>query len=147
MHHLVVVVKAADEADLQLDTRLFGRCKRLLDLAQVGVDRLFAEDMLAGLRGAQDKVGMGVRGGADKDCVDCRIAEDLLRIAVAFFNAHVGRPSARGVIHKGVSHRVQYGFRHRMREIFTVQLSDASSAQKTNAYLFHFHALSFLMIG
>ena len=43
---LVVVVKAAHEADLQLNACLLHRSECFLDLCQLGVDRLLAEDVL-----------------------------------------------------------------------------------------------------
>ena len=46
-----VGIEAAVEADLQLDAGLLDRRQRLVDLGQVEGDRLFAEDVLAGLGG------------------------------------------------------------------------------------------------
>lgn len=59
---LVVVVKAANEADLQLNACLLYRSEGFLDLCQLGVDRLLTEDVLAGLRSAHDEVCMRCGG-------------------------------------------------------------------------------------
>ena len=69
-HHFVIVVEAAHKADLQLDTCVLDCVECLLDFGQIGVDRLFTEDMLAGLGRAHNKVGVCVGGGADKDRFD-----------------------------------------------------------------------------
>ena len=140
----MVVVKAADKTDLQLDAGFLDGLERLFDLGKVGVDRLLAEDVLAGLGSAHDKLCMGIGGGADEYCLDRRIVEDLLRIVIALFNAHVCCPGAGRVVHERVGDRIQLRLRHRMRQILAMQLTNSASAEQTNTYLFHLHTLSFI---
>ena len=143
--HLVVVVKAADKTDLELDAGLLDSVERFFDLCEVGVDRLLAEDVLAGPGSAHDELCVRVGGRADEHGFDRGIAEDLLRIVVALLNAHVCRPRTGSVVHERVGDRVQLRFRHCVRQIFPMQLADSAGTQQTNAYFFHFHALSFIV--
>ena len=143
---LVVVVEAADKADLQLYACLLDGRERLLDLCQLGVDRLLAEDVLAGLSGAHDEVRMGRGGRADEHSIDGRVGEDLLRVVVAFLDAHFVRPCAGRIVHERISDCVQLCVRYGVRQILAMQLADAASAQQTDSYfLFHFSALLFTL--
>ena len=141
----MVVVKAADKTDLQLDAGLLDSLERLVNLIEVGVDRLLAENMLAGLGRAHDELRMGVRGGTDEYRLDRGIAEDHLRILIALLDAHVRRPGAGRVVHERIGNRVKLSFRYSMRQIFTMQLTNAAGTQQTNTNLFHLHTLSFVI--
>ena len=140
---LVVVVKAADKAYLQLDASLFHCVQCFSDLVQLGINRLLAEDMLASLCSTNDKLCMGVGRGADKDSFNGRIRENHLRIIIALLNAHLSSPCPGCIIHKGICYRIQLCCRNRMCQIFTVQLADTSCTQQTNSYFFHRKSPSF----
>lgn len=61
-HRLVVVVEAAVEADLELDTLLFDLSEEVFDLGNVIVNGLLAEYMLASLYSSEGDIAMGVGG-------------------------------------------------------------------------------------
>ena len=67
VNRAVVVVKAADKADLQLDAGLLHRVKRHADARYVVVNRLFAEDVLAGCCSLDDQVCVRIGGRADEN--------------------------------------------------------------------------------
>ena len=69
--------KAAVEADLVLLARLLDDIEDFLDLVDVVVNRLLAEDVLAGTQCFDGERGMLVRRSADEDSLDLRIVEDL----------------------------------------------------------------------
>jgi len=144
---LVVVVKAANEADLQLNACLLYRSEGFLDLCQLGVDRLLTEDVLAGLRSAHDEVCMRCGGGADEHGLDGRIAKDHLGIIVALLNTHVRCPCAGRIVHERISHCVEICVRYGMCQIFAVQLADSACTQQTDSYLVcHFFLHSFFTL-
>lgn len=144
---LVVVVKAAHEADLQLNACLLYRSEGFLDLCQLGVDRLLTEDVLAGLRSAHDKVRMGRGGRADEHSIDGRIAKDHLGIIVTLLNTHVRCPCAGHIVHERISHCVEICVRYGMCQIFAVQLADSACTQQTDSYLVcHFFLHSFFTL-
>ena len=143
-NHLVIVIEAANKAYLQLDAGFLDCVQSFLNLVQLGINRLLTECMLAGLCSADNELCVGVGGRANKHCIDGRIGEDLFRIIVALFNAHICSPCAGCIVHKRICYSIQLCFRNGMRQIFTMQLADASCAQQTNAYLFHKKSLLLL---
>ena len=76
MNLLVVVVEAANEANLQLYASLLNSVQSLVDLGQVGVDRLLTEDVLASLSSFNDEICVRVGGRADEYRVDVLVAEN-----------------------------------------------------------------------
>src|SRR4029453_5913795 len=66
----IVGVEAPVEADLQLDASMRDRSERAVDPLQALVDRLLAEDSLAGRSGLLDDLGVGVGGRADRNGLD-----------------------------------------------------------------------------
>ena len=71
-------VEAAVEADLERHAGRVDGGQRAVDLGEVERHRLLAEDRLAGLRGRDDQVGVGVGRRADRDRVDVGRAEQLV---------------------------------------------------------------------
>ena len=80
-----------------------------LDAGDVEIDRLFAEDRLAGAGKALDQVGMGIGRRADDDGVDIRWRLDRLDGADL---AAIGRGDRVGGRWKGVGHGDELGIRH-----------------------------------
>ena len=62
----MVVVEAAAETDLQLYAGFLGCVDGSVNLLQIIIDRLLAEDVLACVSSLDDVLGMGVGRGADE---------------------------------------------------------------------------------
>ena len=135
-HAREVGVEAAVEADLEFDTGAGDRGQRAIDARQRVIDRFFAEDVLAGLRGFHNEFGMGVGGGADQHRVDRRIGEDLGGGGGDPWNAEARR---------GVTRRLRIdvcddggiGLRQTVGQGLRVHLADAAGAD--DSYIDGFH--------
>ena len=93
-------IEAAIEADHQRRAGLPDDFEAGANAADVEVDRLFAEDRLAGARGALDEIGVGVGRRADRDRFDILSGEDRV---------DVGDLGARGFGQGGGGGRVGVG--------------------------------------
>lgn len=76
-----VVVKAAVEADLQLDARLLDGGDNCVDLLGGQVNGLLAEDVFACLGSLDSDIGVRVGRGADEHCFDVGVGEHLLIVS------------------------------------------------------------------
>ena len=102
------------------------------DALDIEVDRLFAEDGLAGAGELFDQVGMGVGGRADDDCVDIGRLED--RIDAAHFGAILSGEVG-GSLLKGIGHGNELGL-GAGSDGLGMHLADAAGAEQaeTNSH-------------
>ena len=128
----VIMVKAAAEADLQLDAGLLGRVDRRMHLGQIIVDRLFTEDVLACMRRFDDVLGVRVGRGADQNRFDFRIVQDVVCILGAVRNATLLGKSFGFFIHERVSDGFELHLRHKHGNVLGVDLADTACADNTN---------------
>ena len=118
-------IESAVEADHQGRGGFIDDRKALADALERQIDRLFAEDRLAGPREALDEIGMGIGRGADRDGIDIGGDEDL-----------VDRRDARAMgLGKGVRGSIE-GIRHgdeprarRRGDRVGMNLADATGAE------------------
>ena len=106
-----VGIEAAIESDKQRDLRLLHRRETLVDPLQRKIDRFLTEDRLAGLRGRDHELGMGVGRGRDDDRAHFRVGERRARIDDARavfqgkgrggFRIHVDHVAQRGAAGRG----------------------------------------------
>ena len=80
----VVVVEAAAETDLQLYASFLGCVDGSVNLLQIIIDRLLAEDVLACVSSLDDVLGMGVGRGANQNCIDLGIVQNVVASLVVF---------------------------------------------------------------
>ena len=118
-------IEAPVETDHQRRRGFIDDRKALPDALERQVDRLFAEDRLAGPREALDEIGMGIGRGADRDGINVGCGQDL-----------VDRRDPRAMgLGKGVRGGIE-GVRHgdeprarRRGDRVGVNLADATGAQ------------------
>jgi hypothetical protein len=122
-------IEAAVEADHQLALGLINHLDAGLDPGDVEIDRLFAEDRLAGAGKTLDQVGMGVGRRADDDGVDILCRFDRLDGADV---AAVGRCDGVGGLRKGVGDGDERGVRIGADRL-GVNLADTTGAEKTKS--------------
>ena len=127
----VVVVEAAAETDLQLYASLFGCVDGSVNLGQIIVDRLFAEDMLACVSSLDDVLGMGVGRGADEHCLNLGIVQDVICVLGGVRNAAGPGKSLGLLIHERVGDGLDLHLRHEHRNVLCVYLADAACTDDT----------------
>ena len=84
-----VVVKAAVEAHLQFDARLFDCFEHGLHLFGREVHGLFAKDVLPRLGRLDGNIRVRIRGGTDEHRVDLIVREHVVYGCINFFNAEL----------------------------------------------------------
>ena len=80
MKRTVSRVEAAIECDKERHVVLHQRPGAIINPGEVEIDRLLAEDCLAGARGRFDDRSMGARRRADDDGIDARVGERLGKV-------------------------------------------------------------------
>ena len=127
----VVVVEAAAEADLELDACFLCCVDSSVNLLQIIIDRLFAEDMLACVSSLDDVLGMGVGRGADEHCFDLGIVQDVICVLGGVRNAAGLGESLGLLIHERVGDGLDLHLRHEHRNVLCVYLADAACTDDT----------------
>ena len=145
VHVLEVAVKAAVEANLILHARALDLVEHDLDLVQIVVDRLFAEDVLAGARRLDGDRRVRIRRRADEHGLDVRVFEDLVVVVVPVGHVELLRQllGRRGV---DVGNGDQLRVRHAVDEVVGVQLADAAGADDADFQLLA-HGILLLIRG
>ncbi len=139
---LVASVKTADETDLQLDAGLLDLGQSLFDLGDFCIDRLLAEDVLAGLCCTDHELCMSVCGGADKDCIHIVSGEDILRILGCAGDSDALCPLFHLLVHEGIRYDHYLGIRNKVLDVSAMQVTDTTSAKKADSeFLCHFFLL------
>ena len=133
-NRLVVVVKAAVETNLELDTLLLNFRKEVLDLGYIIINGLLAEYMLASLYRSQRNVTVGIGGRADKYSVNIRVVDDIHKVGGNIGDLAVSQPLACAGL---VKHRIR-GSDHfyagnTVDEVVNVQLADAAATNDANS--------------
>jgi hypothetical protein len=123
-------IEAAVEADHQRGLGLVDDLQAVAHPGDAEIDRLFAEDRLAGAGKFFDETGMGVGRGADDHGVDVLRPGDVVDAAHL---GPVGRGDIPGRLGQGVGHRHQPGIRV-AADRAGVNLADTARAEKTEAY-------------
>src|SRR5699024_6255752 len=127
-HSLVVVVKAAVEANLELDTLLFDQSEQLLDLLDIIVDRLLAEDVLASVYSRHRDIAVGIRGRANEHDLDLRIVDDIHKVGGNVGDIALRQPLAcAGLVQHRVSNRNDLYARNAVDQVVDVQLADTAA--------------------
>ena len=93
--------KALIVADHQEFAVLFRTVHHGLAVGQGGGHGLFAQDVLAGVQGLDAQCRMSVVGGTDRDGVDLRVCQQLLRRVIGqttVFGGHILRPALGGIV-------------------------------------------------
>ena len=129
-----VRVEAPVEADLQLHSSRFHRGQGAVNLLQAEGDGLFAEDVLAGLGGLRDQIGVGVGGGADQHRFDLRVGKDLGARCGHLGNIAAGSQRLRGLA-VDVGDRDDLRLRQAEGQRLRVDSPDASGADDSDVQL------------
>ena len=127
----VVVVEAAAETDLQLDACFLCCVDGSVNLLQIVIDRLLAEDVLACVSGLDDVLGMGVGGRADENCFDFRVVQDVVCVLGGVRDAAGLGESLGLLIHERVGDGLDLHLRHEHRNVLCVYLADAACTDDT----------------
>ena len=137
-HSLVVVVKAAVEANLELDALLFHQSKQFLDLLDIVVDRLLAEDVLAGVYRRHRDVAVGIRGRADEHDLDLGIVDDIHKVGGNVGDVTLRQPLARaGLVQHRVRNRYDLYAGYAVDQVVDMQLADTAAPDDTDFYICH----------
>ena len=132
VNSLVVRIKAADETDLKLDACLLDSGKSLVDLLDVRVDRLLAEDILACVRGLDNEISMRVGGGADEHCIHVRAVEDVGRILGALRDADALRELFHCLVHERIGKDHHFRVLDQILDVRRMEFADAAAAEHPN---------------
>ena len=129
-------IEAAVEADHQHSIGLLDHGQAFFDALDVEIDRLLAEDRLAGPGETLDEIGVGVGRRADDDGVD--VLGLLDGIDRAHFGA-IGGSQFRRRLFEGIGHGHEFGLRVGTNGA-GMHLADAAGAEKSEA---ESHGMSF----
>ena len=135
----VVVVEAAAETDLQLNAGFLGCVDGSVNLLQIIIDRLLAEDVLACVSSLDDVLGMGVGRGANQNCIDLGIVQNVVCVLGGVRNAAGLGKSLGLLIHKRVSDGLDLHLRYEHGNILRMYLTDTTRTDNT-----YFHGCSSL---
>ena len=135
----VVVVEAAAEANLQLNAGFLGCVDGSVNLLQIIIDRLLAEDVLACVSSLDDVLGMGVGRGANQNCIDLGIVQNVVCVLGGVRNAAGLGKSLGLLIHKRVSDGLDLHLRYEHGNILRMYLTDTTRTDNT-----YFHGCSSL---
>ena len=137
-HSLVVVVKAAVEANLELDALLFDQSEQLLDLLDIIVDRLLAEDVLAGVYRCHRDIAVGIRGRADEHDLDLGIVDDIHKVGGNVGDVTLRQPLAcAGLVQHRVRNRYDLYAGYAVDQVVDMQLADTAAPDDTDFYICH----------
>ena len=131
MQQKVEIIPAA-EADLQLDAGILCSLNGLPHPVNVIINGLFAEDVLAGLGGLHDEIGVGIGGRADEHRFDFGIVDNLGGILCGILNAIAVKQGFRLRIHEGIRHGFDFQFGDKIGNVLRVYLADAAGADNAN---------------
>ena len=129
---LVASVKAADETDLKLDTGLLDLTKSLVDLCDRQIDRLLAEDVLAGLSSLDHEICVCVCGRTNEDGVHIVRCENICRILCASLNADALCPCDHIIIQERICKNHDFCVRNEILNVCAMEFTDASATKKTD---------------
>ena len=126
---LVVVVEAAVEANLELDTLLLYQSEQSLDLCDIIVNRLLAEDMLASLDCFHRNLTMGVGGRTNHNNVDIRVVDDVHIIGGSVGDASLCQPLAcAGLVQHRISCCDNLSAFDVIEQVVDVELADTAAS-------------------
>ena len=137
-----VGIEAAIEADLQLHAGGFHGGEGAVDLIEIVGNGLFAEDVLAGLGGFDDQIGVGVGGRADQHRLDLRVGDDFGGRYGHLGNIAAGSQRLRGLA-IDVGDGDDLGLRQAEGQCFRVDLANAAGANDSDVQILY--AQSFLL--
>ena len=127
----VVVVEAAAETDLQLNAGFPGCVDGSVNLLQIIIDRLLAEDVLACVSSLDDVLGMGVGRGANQNCIDLGIVQNVVCVLGGVRNAAGLGKSLGLLIHKRVSDGLDLHLRYEHGNVLRMYLTDTTRTDNT----------------
>ena len=133
----VIVVETAAEAYLELHTGVLSGLDCLTDPLDIIINGLLTENMLLLGGGPEDKVRVGVGGGADEHRLDLRVFKDDFRVLGGHRDAQALGERLRLLVHKGVRDGLNFQFGDKHGDILGVDLADASRADDAD-----FHRIS-----
>ena len=132
MDRAEVVVKAAIEADLILLARLLDDRENFLDLLHIVIDGLLTEDMLARTQRLNGDGSMLIRGGADEDCLDLGIIEDVVIVLRDDLHADGLCPRLDFLVHEGICNALHRRVLDELRDALAVDVTDTAGADDTD---------------
>jgi len=127
-------VKASVETHLELDAGVGRDPEDLLDRARLEGDRLFAEDVLAGLGGAPDELDVEPRRRGDDDSFNLRIAEDDVGVRGPHRDAEPLRPI---LVQMRARDRPDAGFRYVVDQVLGMHPADSTRPDDAHRSLVH----------
>ena len=127
-----VVVKAAVEANLILLAGLLDNSEDFLDLLDIVVDGLLAEDVLARAQRLDGDGRVLIRGGAYQYCLDLGIAQDVVVVLCCLFDTDGLCPCLDLLVHEGICNRLHRRVLDELRDALAVDVADTAGANDTN---------------
>ena len=124
-------IKSAVEAYHVFQILALKSLDNLFDLRQIMVDGFLAENVLAGVDRLDRDRGMCIGRGADQDCVDLRIIQDLLVICGGVLYAHALSPCSGLFIHEGICDCLDHAVADACADAGDVQLADSAGTDDT----------------
>ena len=108
-----------------------------MNLLQIIIDRLLAEDVLACVSSLDDVLGMGVGRGANQNCIDLGIVQNVVCVLGGVRNAAGLGKSLGLLIHKRVSDGLDLHLGDKFGDIFRMNTADAARSNDTDFDGFH----------
>ena len=127
-----VVVEAAVEAHLILLARLLDDRENFLDLFDIVVNGLLAEDVLACAQRLDGDGSVLIRGGAYQYRLDLGIAEDVVIILRDRLHADGLCPRLDLLVHEGIRNRLHRRVLDELRDALAVDVADTTGANDTD---------------